>query len=150
MRVRAVLSAIMVAGSIAVAVPATTASASVTASVTLRNEGTNLCLTANIHDSQLIRTTGCSGFTEHKWEWVRSADPGFGMLKSVATGLCLDANANGIVYSNPCNTSNTYQWWYRSPDRDIKHGATGRYLDSNGGGDVYTLSRNGGANQRWS
>ncbi|MFC9692511.1 ricin-type beta-trefoil lectin domain protein [Kribbella sp. NPDC056951] len=150
MQIRAGLSAIvLLAGLGTTAVPAAAAPASVTAVITLQNDATKLCLTANVHDSQLIRTTGCSGFNEHKWDYVPSARPEFGMLKNIATGLCLDANANGVVYSNPCNVNNTYQWWYRSPELDIKHGATGRYLDSNGGGDVYTLGRNGGPNQRW-
>ncbi|GAB3927253.1 hypothetical protein GCM10029976_023200 [Kribbella albertanoniae] len=150
MQIRAGLSAIvLLAGLVTTSVPAAAAPDSVTAVITLRNDATQLCLTANVHDSQWIRTTGCSGFNEHKWDYVRSARPEYGMLKNVATGLCLDANANGVVYSNSCNVNNTYQWWYRSPDFDIKHGATGRYLDSNGGGDVYTLGRNGGPNQRW-
>ncbi|GAA1682767.1 hypothetical protein GCM10009745_28880 [Kribbella yunnanensis] len=131
-----------------IAPAASAAPASVTAAVYVRSEATNLCLTAYT-DVLEVQTTVCQGFNEQKWEWVRSAQPEFGMLRNVASGRCLDANTSGAVYSNSCNINNTYQWWARQPDTSIRHGASGRYLDSNAAGDVYTLPRNGSAYQRW-
>jgi hypothetical protein len=65
-----------------------------------------------------------------------------GEFGSQATGRCLDSNAAGHVYTNPCDGNNKYQWWDVStalPGRYVlRNQATGRCLDSNTKGSVYT------------
>ena len=74
------------------------------------------------------------------------------VLKNVATGFCLDSNANKQVYTHDCN-GGSYQKW--TLDRDgrgtrLKNVATGFCLDSNASKNVYTHDCNDGAYQRWS
>ena len=67
-------------------------------------------------------------------------------LQDFQTGRCLDSNAAGHVYTNPCQTpGNPYQDWtdngytingkFYLSFRDV---ATGRCLDSNAAGNLYT------------
>jgi hypothetical protein len=75
------------------------------------------------------------------------------LLQNRATGMCLDSNWEGWVYTNPCNSNNIYQHWYASyAGAGVSRffsGASGRYLDSNYDGSVYTLLYNGGPHQVW-
>jgi hypothetical protein len=71
-------------------------------------------------------------------------------LRNQATGLCLDSNHDGHVYTLRCNGGD-YQKWVPEADRihywenssvdsfHIKNVATGRCLDSNHDGHLYTL-----------
>jgi hypothetical protein len=88
----------------------------------------------------------------------------FGIEAPDATWTCLDSNAKGQVYSNPCQVpGNKYQDWtwteyeLTSPYSggyyvySIKDQATGRCLDSNANGQVYTnpCQAPGNAYQDW-
>jgi len=71
--------------------------------------------------------------------------------QNLATGFCLDSNANGQVYTLGCN-GGSYQKWVVTSNgatRIFKNLATGFCLDSNANGQVYTLGCNGGSYQKW-
>ncbi len=71
------------------------------------------------------------------------------LIKDVKTLRCLDSNATGNVYTNPCWPGDSYQEWdlyqyieslptttvYFYAFKDV---ATGRCLDSNAAGNLYT------------
>jgi Ricin-type beta-trefoil lectin domain len=61
-------------------------------------------------------------------------------LENLATGFCLDSNADGDVYTLECTDDNNFQLWtVGSGFSTLENFATGRCLDSNADGDVYTL-----------
>jgi hypothetical protein len=70
------------------------------------------------------------------------------VLKNVATGFCLDSNANKQVYTLGCN-GGSYQKWTVTNGTTLKDLATGFCLDSNANKQVYTHDCNGGSYQKW-
>jgi hypothetical protein len=46
------------------------------------------------------------------WALLSTSTLGIYNLKDVATGRCLDSNASGSIYTNPCQPTNEYQQWY--------------------------------------
>jgi hypothetical protein len=70
------------------------------------------------------------------------------VLTNVATGFCLDSNADKHVYTHDCN-GGSYQKWTLSSGTTLKNLATGFCLDSNADKNVYTHDCNGGSYQKW-
>ena len=70
------------------------------------------------------------------------------VLKNVATGFCLDSNANKQAYTHDCN-GGSYQKWALSSGTTLKNLATGFCLDSNANKQLYTHDCNGGSYQQW-
>jgi hypothetical protein len=84
------------------------------------------------------------------------------ILRSWATGVCVDSNYAGNAYAIGCNGGN-YQIWYPAgtgsvgcgfyscgPIVVLRNHETDRLLDSNSGGSVYTTQYWPGRNQlRW-
>lgn len=70
------------------------------------------------------------------------------VIKDVATGFCLDSNANKQAYTHDCN-GGSYQKWTISNGTTLKDVATGFCLDSNANKQVYTHDCNGGSYQKW-
>jgi hypothetical protein len=85
-------------------------------------------------------------------------------LQDDATGYCLDSNAAGRIYTNPCQVpGNHYQDWYITKwefvtEFDVTYAysimdlQTGRCLDSNAAGQLYTTNPcqpPGNAYQMW-
>lgn len=74
-------------------------------------------------------------------------------LPSKATGLVLDANSKGEVYTLKWNGGDFQKWVFENIGDGfykIIHKPTGRVLDSNAEGKVYTHAWNGGDFQKWS
>ena len=76
-----------------------------------------------------------------------TSTPTIKTYSNVATGFCLDSNANNQVYAIGCNGGN-YQNWDRQGRRLINV-STGFCLDSNAQGQVYAIACNGGDFQNW-
>jgi len=157
----AVGGAMMVALTAAVAGPA---SAAVRPADTVLGSGqmiikdvqTNHCLDSNAKGS-VYTSAPCNlpGYNSYQvWIWTEyqaTSESGgkytFYSLRDKATGRCLDSNAAGQLYTNPCQApGNPYQDWY---DHGYYQGddvtyvawsdlATTRALDSNYAGSAYT------------
>jgi hypothetical protein len=85
-----------------------------------------------------IKTSGIVDYTSY-WQVITNGS--YRLLKNTDNGRCLDSNANGQAYTNPCSTANNYQNWQVVPNGSyilLKDKATGRCLDSNLNGTVYT------------
>jgi serine/threonine-protein kinase len=63
------------------------------------------------------------------------------ILRSWATGRCLESNFGGRVFTAPCQSGNNYQYWtlhQRSPNSIYENYATGMCLAANAPGAIYT------------
>lgn len=81
----------------------------------------------------------------------RVLSPPDSTFKNVATGLCLDSDVEGKVYTLVCNSTG-YQNWEATSVRDgytVKNKVTGYCLDSDADRDVYAWSCNGSDYQKW-
>ncbi|MFI6644783.1 RICIN domain-containing protein [Streptomyces sp. NPDC050504] len=61
--------------------------------------------------------------------------------RNAQTGLCLDSNANGSVYTKQCGSDNPYQKWERRYEDGVlrlRNLKTGRCLSKAGGGSKIT------------
>jgi serine/threonine-protein kinase len=71
-----------------------------------------------------------------------TAAPQLSILRSWATGRCLDSNTAGRVYTLPCQSGNGYQlWWQGAPFGNptvVENEATGMCLATNRPGALYT------------
>jgi hypothetical protein len=114
----------------------------------LQNVATGRCLESK--PTREIYTLGCDGFSWQQWHV--HAGSYASRVMNYTTGMCLDSNAAGRVYGNPCTANNRYQEWRLTANSvgwQFQNVATGRCLDSNTAGQVYTLLCNGGNFQRW-
>ncbi|MET9516429.1 RICIN domain-containing protein [Streptomyces sp. NPDC002994] len=83
----------------------------------------------------------CNSGSYQKWTVARVS--GGYTVKNMATGRCLDSNANQAVYTRACN-GGSYQKWAISTGYKLKNVATGFYLDSNHDKKLYTGAGNSG------
>ncbi|MGW1010670.1 serine/threonine-protein kinase [Streptomyces termitum] len=82
----------------------------------------------------------------------RPAVPREGEFVDVATGLCLDSDAYGRVYTLDCNDGEHQRWRVVARgggEYALEDVATSRCLDSNADQEVYTLPCNDGSYQEW-
>lgn len=105
---------------------------------TFRNHATARYLSS--YSNGLVETIPtANGYST--WD-VTSVATSYRLLRSLATGRCLDSNANRYVYTNPCNSGNVYQQWRPLARTDghisLQNRGTGLCLDSNANGYVYT------------
>ena len=63
------------------------------------------------------------------------------------TGRCLDSNANGDVYTLPCNGGSYQQWWI-GPDFELCDYQTGRCIEALGQ-DIHAYFPSGDLSQSW-
>lgn len=70
-----------------------------------------------------------------------------------AYGYCLDGNAQGLVYMNPCVAGNNFQKWTWAnaiPSvTTLRSVGTGRCLSGDSAGQVYTSPCDGAPNRYW-
>jgi hypothetical protein len=74
-----------------------------------------------------------------------------GEVKSQVTGLCLDSDPTGHVYTKGCNGGGYQNWNFTRNGSNyfLENAATRRCLDSDGSGYVYTKECNNGGYQNW-
>jgi Ricin-type beta-trefoil lectin domain len=120
-----------------------------------RNVSTLFCLESDIFTigHHGINTNNCNGSVQQQWHVHFDYTNYGGNIMNYTAGVCLDSNAAGRVYGNPCTGHNSYQEWTFESDGHawlIRNVATGFCLDSNAARQVYT-SRVCGSNnfQRW-
>lgn len=76
------------------------------------------------------------------------------MIKNVQTGLCLDGNNAGSVYTHGCDGGNPYQHWYRHEGSQgvmLQSSQTGLCLSGKGPGkdDLYATACNSSDVKQW-
>jgi hypothetical protein len=81
--------------------------------------GVPYCLDSNAAGSVYVLPCQVPGNKYQDWSWTEwqgsspYGDSDFYSIKDEATGRCLDSNAAGQVYTNPCQApGNAYQDWY--------------------------------------
>lgn len=126
--------------------------ASAAAFAFIQNYQTGLCLASS---NGQVYTESCTSGLSDEWEIgvTPSSSPNVA-IQSAETGLWLDSNSSGDLYTLPGNGGAYQSWVYLYPNDDgetaFQDVATGRWLDSNYAGDAYTLPGNGGTYQSWS
>jgi Ricin-type beta-trefoil lectin domain len=88
-------------------------------SIILKHFKTGFCLThgsvQHASSSYGLITKPCDGRAEQKWNFTSNRTPNDhrsdGTYKNEATGLCLDSNQNGQVYTMGCENRRTGQNW---------------------------------------
>jgi len=102
---------------------------------------TQHCLYGGNGDFTAVNTAGCN-FLDFAILWARWSTPfGGENLENVGNFQCLDSNAAGDDYTDPCNWNNEYQSWTfggLGPASTIQNQVTLRCLDGNSSGSSYT------------
>lgn len=108
----------------------------------LRNASTNYCLTADFasigHHGMFMEPCQ-SGHLAQYWHHHRGTFAYRVMNYNV--GVCLDSNAAGNVYGNPCTPNNRYQEWIITSNANgaqLENVATGFCLEANSRQQVFT------------
>jgi hypothetical protein len=140
------LTAVAVAGVVALVVVGFAHAASAQVSVNFVNYWTNYCLDSNYHDPAAsnpsqgaVYSLPCNGGNYQNW------NPGLGSsgltIVDQQTGLCLDSNYDGAVYTLPCNGGNYQNWNIYSNSWgyvSIEDAQTGMCLYSDESGNIST------------
>jgi hypothetical protein len=127
--------------------------ASASSVVSIKNYQTGLCL-ASDPQGQVYTETCDSGNASQAWIIGPTASSAPNQaIQNVYSGLWLDSNSAGALYTGQGNGGANQSWVELYPNDNgvwaFQDVATGRWLDSNYAGAAYTNPGNGGTYQSW-
>ena len=127
--------------------------ASASSAVFIENYQTGLCLGSDPLGHVYTETCDFSNASQEWFVGPTASSAPNQAIQNLYSGLWLDSNSAGALYTRPGNGGAYQSWVVLHPNNNgvcaFQDVATGRWLDSNYGGAAYTNPGNGGTYQSW-